>query len=274
MGVKEENLEHIKTLISGKIKNIFPVLANMRRVKDEYEIECTKKAIYTTKLAIENMLKNAKNNKYEYEIEADFDYVLKRNNAEHSFESIIASGLNGTILHYDKNNCELKENSLVLCDLGAQYNKYCADITRTFPSKGKFTDRQKLIYSIVLNGQKLIIENAKPGISTFELNNMLIAYYEKALMEIGLITNKEEVKNYYFHGVSHQLGLDTHDIINSHKDPLTPGCIITVEPGLYIKEEEIGIRIEDNVLITETGCEVLSKDIIKEIDDIEKYMNE
>lgn len=274
LGVKDELRSFIENKFNGKnICNIFPLLASMRRIKDEYEINQTKKAINITRLAIENMLSNVKNRKFEYEVEADFDYVLKFNNCLHSFEPIIASGLNGTILHYDKNNKQIEDNTLILCDLGAQVNKYCADITRTFPANGKFTQRQKEIYSIVLEGQKLIISKAKPGLSTYDLNNILIEFYEKKLLEIGLIKEKEDVKKYYFHGVSHQLGLDTHDIINSHKDPLEPGCIITVEPGLYIKEESIGIRIEDNILITEDGCEVLSKDIIKEIDDIENFIN-
>lgn len=273
LGVKNENLDYVSNKLSQKeLNNIFPVLANMRRVKDEHEISQIRDAISITKLAIENMLVNAKKRKYEYEIEADFDYILKKNNRLHSFEPIIASGLNATILHYDKNNSKIEDNSLVLCDLGAQTNKYCADITRTFPASGKFTERQKQLYNIVLEGQKLIISKAKPGLSTFDLNNILIEYYQTKLKEIGLIKNNEEVNKYYFHGVSHQLGLDTHDIINSHKDPLQPGCIITVEPGLYIKEEEIGIRIEDNVLITETGCEILSNEIIKEIEDIENLM--
>lgn len=273
LGVKNENLDYISNkLLKKELKNIFPTLANMRRIKDDYEINQIKDAINITKLAVENMIRNAKNRKYEYEIEADFDYILKSKNRLHSFESIIASGLNATILHYDKNNSKIQNNSLVLCDLGAQTNKYCADITRTFPANGKFTERQKQLYNIVLEGQKLIISKAKPGLSTYDLNNILIEYYQTKLKEIGLIKNNDEVSNYYFHGVSHQLGLDTHDIINSNKDPLQPGCIITVEPGLYIKEEEIGIRIEDNVLITETGCEVLSKEIIKEIEDIENLM--
>ena len=209
---------------------------------------------------------------YEYQVESYFDQQIKFNNASGiAFKTIAASGANACILHYHTNNTLINDNELVLFDLGAEYNLYKSDITRTIPSNGKFTERQKLIYNIVLDGQKLVFKNIKPGITTRELNQILIDYYKVALKEIGLIENDEDVKKYYFHGVSHHLGLDTHDVTDGIK-PLTPGCIITVEPGLYIAEEGIGIRIEDDALITEDGCINLSQNIIKEVSDIENYM--
>ena len=147
---------------------------------------------------------------------------------------------------------------------------YCSDISRTFPISGKFSERQKVLYNIVLNGQKLVFDNAKPGITTKELNNILIKYYEKELMNIGLIDKPEDVSKYYYHSVSHHIGLDCHDLCEYSE--LKPGCIISNEPGLYIAEEGIGIRIEDDVLITEDGARWLSPQIIKTVDEIEEFI--
>jgi len=147
---------------------------------------------------------------------------------------------------------------------------YCSDISRTFPVSGKFSERQKQLYDIVLKGQQIVFENAKPGIATKELNQILINYYEKALMKIGLIKKPEDVSKYYYHGVSHHIGLDCHDLCEY--DALRPGSIISNEPGLYIEEEGIGIRIEDDVLITENGARWLSPQIIKTTEEIEEFI--
>ena len=248
------------------------LIATCRMEKTEEEIEEIKHAISITKKGIDALMQNIKPGLYEYQVESYFDQQIKFNNASGiAFKTIAASGANGCILHYHTNNTMIKDNELVLFDLGAEYNLYKSDITRTIPANGKFTERQKLIYNIVLNGQKLVFQNIKPGITTRELNQILIDYYKVELKNIGLIEKEEDVKKYYFHGVSHHLGLDTHDVTNGIT-PLTPGCIITVEPGLYIAEEGIGIRIEDDALVTENGCINLSKDIIKEVSDIENYM--
>ena len=207
----------------------------------------------------------------ENELEAHFDFVLKCNQCEHSFPSIIAGGKNGTILHYSDNNQMVKDGDLVLCDLGASYQYLNADITRTFPVNGKFTDRQKQIYNIVLRGNKYIMNMVKPGLTLRQLNNELIKFYETELKQIGLLDNGKKVSDYYWHGVSHMLGLETHDVtIANYK--LEPGNVFTIEPGLYLEEENIGIRIEDNVLVTNDGCINLSKDIIKEPEEIESFM--
>lgn len=248
------------------------LIAKCRMEKTPEEVEEIKHAISITRKGIEALMQNIKPGLYEYQVESYFDQQIKFNNASGiAFKTIAASGTNGCILHYHTNNTMINDNELVLFDLGAEYNLYKSDITRTIPANGKFTERQKLIYNIVLNGQKLVFENIKPGITTKELNQILIDYYKVELKNIGLIENDEDVKKYYFHGVSHHLGLDTHDVTNGIT-PLTPGCVITVEPGLYIAEEGIGIRIEDDALVTLDGCINLSKEIIKEVSDIEEYM--
>ena len=245
-----------------------------RTTKDKLEIAEMKKAIEITNKGILNILDHM-GEAYEYQLESYFDQSIKYNGATgYAFATIAASGANSCCLHYQDNNSFAKNGDLILFDLGCSLNMYCSDISRTFPISGKFTERQKQIYNIVLEGQKLVFRSAKPGMTTRMLNNILIEYYQKALKEIGLIKKgtREEVLEYYYHGVSHHIGLDCHDLCDY--GPLKPGSIISNEPGLYIKEENIGIRIEDDILITENGAEWLSPQIIKEVDDIEKYLKE
>ena len=266
--------EELKLIEDFKVtaNDCHDLIALCRMEKQPEEILEMQKAIETTNKGIKALMENIKPGLYEYQVESYFDQQIKYNGASGiAFKTIAASGKNGCVLHYHTNNTMIKDNDLVLFDLGAEYNLYKSDITRTIPANGKFTERQKLIYNIVLNGQKLVFEHIKPGITVFELNQILIDYYKVELKKIGLIENDDEVSKYYFHGVSHHLGLDTHDVA-IRKNPLTPGCVITVEPGLYILEEGIGIRIEDDALVTEDGVINLSKDIIKEVSDIEKYM--
>ena len=267
-----ENFKLLSELEGIDVKDCYEFIAKCRTVKQPEEIEEIKKAIAITNKGIKALMENIKPGMYEYQVESYFDQQIKFNGSSGiAFKTIAASGENGCVLHYHTNNTKIKDNDLVLFDLGAEYNLYKSDITRTIPANGKFTERQKVIYNIVLGGQKLVFENIKPGISPVELNNILIEYFKVELKKIGLIEKDEDVKKYYFHGVSHHLGLDTHDVC-ARGEKLTPGCVITVEPGLYIAEEGIGIRIEDDALVTENGAINLSSEIIKEISDIEEYI--
>ena len=175
---------------------------------------------------------------------------------------------NAAVLHYVENNQMIKDGDLLLLDLGAQWNYYSADISRTFPINGKFSERQKELYQIVRLAMDRVFEAIKPGVPFKRLNEIVRETYAEELKRIGLIEDPAEVQKYYFHGVTHYLGLDTHDVGSRDQD-LAPGMVLTVEPGLYIPEEGIGIRIEDDVLVTETGMENLSHDIPKDIEDIE-----
>lgn len=253
------------------VNNAAAMLTELRIIKSEEEVQNISKAIHVTDMAIKNMMDHAKAGIGENELEAHFDFVLKCNNCKRAFPTIVGSGKNGTVLHYGENNQIAEDNTLVLCDLGAAYGNYSADITRTFPVNGKFTERQKQIYNIVLEANELIISSVKPGLTLRGLNNMVIEFYEKKLAEIGLLENGKTVSDYYWHGVSHMLGLETHDVQLSNYE-LQPGNVFTVEPGLYLEEEDIGVRIEDDVLVTEDGCINLSKEIIKSVEDIEAYM--
>ena len=253
------------------VKDIFPVLTRMRLIKDEYEIQNIKKAIHTTNIGIQQMMKTSRPGVNEMTMEGVFDFVLRQAMCrENAFDTIAASGSRATILHYRDNNQTMEDGELFLCDLGATSNHYCADISRTFPVNGKFTDRQREIYEIVLGAQKIVEDNAKVGVKLKDLNQMVVDYYKIELPKHGLY---KEVSEYYYHSVSHHLGLDTHDVNGGLGDVLEAGNVITNEPGLYISDEGIGIRIEDDLLITGTGAEVLSQEIIKSVDDIEQFMN-
>ena len=263
-------VESIKTktnLLDGR-----KLIQTARTTKTPFEVEQIRKAIDITDKGIRALLDNLKPGLYEYQLESYFDQTLKFNGStSFAFDTIAASGGNATCLHYSTNDSELNDNDLILFDLGATKDYYCADISRTFPVSGKFSPRQKEIYNIVLGGQQHVFNHVKPGITTRELNNKLIEYYQVELKRIGLIEKDEEVAKYYYHGVSHHLGLDCHDLCDY--TPLLAGAVITVEPGLYIAEENIGIRIEDDVLVTEDGMINLSEQIIKTVEEIEDYLN-
>ncbi len=278
--LKMDNSNTQSELFLATIKEKFPCvnfvniqkhMATCRMVKSEYEVNKIIEANNITKKGVEAILSNLRPGIYEYQIESMFDQQIKWNNASgFAFKTIAASSKNACVLHYSSNNCILEDNELILFDLGAACDNYCADVSRTFPINGKFTQRQKQIYNIVLSGQEEVFKAIKPGVSTRDLNQVLVNHYAKELKAIGLIKEDSEVSRYYFHGVSHHLGLDTHDV--SYASPLTCGCVITVEPGLYIKEENIGIRIEDDVVVVEDGYRNLTQGIVKTVEDIEEYM--
>jgi len=254
------------------IRNIYHEISNLRMIKSQEEIELIREAIDITDKGIKTLMKNANSGMKEYELEAHFNFTLKSSGVtDYAFRTIAASGKNATILHYDKNNSELEEDKLILFDLGAQIHYYNADISRTFPINGKFTERQKQVYNVVLRAQEAVTAIARPGILFSVLNETAKNVLTIGCIEIGLIKEASELSKYYFHGVSHYLGLDTHDV-GSRDIELRPGMVCTNEPGLYIEEENIGIRIEDDILITENGCENLSRNIIKTVEEIEEFM--
>lgn len=188
------------------------------------------------------------------------------------FTTILASGKNATVLHYEDNDSKINKGDLVLLDLGAQKDYYNADISYTFPASGTFSNRQKQIYNIVLKALRETIEIVKTGLKFAALNEHAKKVLAEECKKIGLIQESSELSNYYYHGVSYFLGLDTHDV-GSYKDRvLEAGMVITVEPGLYIEEEAIGIRIEEDILVTEEGYENLSKDMIRTVEEIENFM--
>lgn len=274
-GISESFSEEVKKRYPFvRIKNIFPKIIPLRMVKSKEEIEEMKKAIEITIKGVESLMKNAKVGMKEYQLEAYYEFVCRSSGIkDYAFKTIAASGKNATILHYVDNNSEIKDGDLILFDLGAQHNYYNADITRTFPVNGVFSKRQKEVYNAVLRVNERVIKTIKPGLEYKELNKMATEWIAEECIKLGLIKNKEEVSKYYWHSIGHSLGLDTHDISNKDRNTIfKEGMVWTVEPGIYIEEESIGIRIEDDVLITSNGVEVLTKDMIKTVEDIEEFM--
>ena len=254
------------------IKNAFDLIVSLRSIKQKYEIDLINESIDVTRIGLDSIMKHLAPGMYEYQTEAYYDFEIKTHgNKAFAFPTIAASGVNATTLHYETNANITNDGELILFDLGCKTEEYCSDISRTYPINGKFTERQKQIYEIVLKCNKLSIEYAKPGMTFKEFNSYARSILIEEAKKIGLIVEDNEIDKYYYHSVSHSLGIDTHDPYEYEK-PIQENMVITVEPGLYIKEEKIGIRIEDDILVKKTGNVCLSKDIIKEVCDIENFM--
>ena len=257
---------------SISFKDVYETIIRLRMIKSNAEIEEFKEAISKTNIGIQNILKNLKPGKYEYQLSSLFYYTIQDYDySELSFPTIAAAGMNATCLHYPTPLSKCNDGDLILFDLGARNNFYCADISRTFPINGKFTPIQRTVYSIVLECNKMIIKSIRPGITIAELQQLTKDFLAKECLKAKLINDLSEIDKYYFHNISHHIGLDTHDP-SIRTMPLVPGNVISDEPGLYIKELGIGVRIEDDILVTEDGSFNLSGIIIKEIDDIENAM--
>lgn len=257
------------------IKNLHPIVAKMRMQKDADEVALIKEAVRVTDEGLKNVLKNLKPEQKEYQAQANFEYIVHYLGGERpSFATIAGSGMNGTMLHYETNRDTCKDGDLLLLDLGTKWEGYCSDITRTYPVNGKYSERQRQVYDIVLKANREVAKAAKPGMTTVELNDICKKVLAEGCIELGLIKEEKEIGKYYMHGVSHHLGIDVHDVTVASNAALRPGAVITDEPGLYIDEWAIGIRIEDDLLITEDGCEVLSEGIMRDPDEIEAYMAE
>ena len=262
----ESKLPHVSIL------NAYPIIKELRMVKDQFEIENLYEAINLTNLGLADLILNLHAGEKEHELSDRFEFY-GRSHSRHklAFSTITAAGMNGVILHHpiEQQNERIKEEDLILFDLGFSHNGYSADVSRTYPVSGKFNPLQEKIYSAVLKCNKAVIDYIRPGLTINDLQEFALADLRESCILEGLMAPEEEIKKYYYHNISHFLGLDTHDV-GSRDIPLKPGHVITVEPGLYFKEHGIGVRIEDDVLITDKGCVVLTKDIKKEIADIEK----
>lgn len=254
------------------VRNLWPMVSRMRMQKDEQEVALLRKAVDITDQSLRHVMATLKPGMTEYQAQANFEHQVHYLGAEGpSFPTIAGSGKNGCMLHYETNRDTCQDGSLLLLDLGVRYEGYCSDITRTYPVNGKFSPRQRKVYEIVLKANREVAAQAKPGMTTKELNEICKKVLAQGCMELGLIEKEEDIGKYYMHGVSHHLGIDVHDVtVEGVK--LAPGSVITDEPGLYIDEWEIGIRIEDDLLITQDGCQVLSENILREPEEIEAFM--
>jgi len=256
--------------------NIMPVnsiIDSLRVVKDKCEIEMIQRAIDITAAGIGGLLKELKPGMYENECDGILSgNYIKYGSIQPAFQTIAASGAMATVLHYEDNNRKTGKGDLILLDTGAEYKNYSADISRTFPVSGRYTSEQKKFYNIVLNASKAVMKKAKPGVKITDLQEITKETLFKGLYDMKMVKEKSDLSKYYYHGVSHFLGLDTHDVGNT-QTALKKGNVITVEPGLYIAEKKIGIRLENDVLITAKGCENLSAQIPIETDEIEEIMS-
>ncbi|GMV52659.1 MAG: aminopeptidase P family protein [Chlorobi bacterium] len=261
------------------VKTRIPALAAMREVKDTAELRLMRKAVGITIAGHEAVIRNATARMAEYELEALMEYTFKKMGAEDvGYPSIVGSSYNACVLHYTANRRTTLTGDLVLADCGAEYHGYTADITRTFPINGRFTPEQRAIYNIVLEAQDSGIAACMNGAPFKAPHNAAVRVITKGLKKLGIITTDDQVKQYFMHGTSHYLGLDVHDAGTG--GPLKVNSIITVEPGIYIPEGadcdpkwwNIGVRIEDDILITEHGPENMSAALTRTADGIERLM--
>ncbi|AFZ60027.1 aminopeptidase P N-terminal domain-containing protein [Anabaena cylindrica FACHB-243] len=279
------------------IQDTITVLHGMRLHKSETELDLMRKAADIAVEAHNHALEITAPGRYEYEIQAEMERIFRlRGGMGPAYPSIVAAGKNACVLHYIENNCQMQENELLLIDAGCAYNYYNSDITRTFPVGGKFTAEQKALYEIVLESQKQAIAQVQPGNAFNAPHNTAVRILTEGLVELGLLKGEidkliaeEKYKPFYMHRTSHWLGLDVHDVgVYQHgENPqlLQPGQVLTIEPGLYIVPDTkpaedqpeidprwvgIGIRIEDDVLVTANGHEVLTAGVPKEIKDVER----
>jgi Xaa-Pro aminopeptidase len=269
------------------------IIHEMRLFKSEEEVEFMQRAADIGSEGHIEAMKQARAGMKEYEIEALVEYVFRRRGANApAYTSIVGSGANATVLHYINNDATLSDGDMLLIDAGAEYRGYASDITRTFPVNGRFTPAQRDIYDLVLKTQMACVERVRPGTNVDELKNYSIELLTEGMVQLGLLQGEtkklieeEKYKQFYMHGLGHFLGLDVHDVgryqIKDEARRLEPGMVMTVEPGLYIaantkdipeKYLGIGVRIEDDVLVTEDGNHVLSSKAPKQIEEIEELM--
>lgn len=257
------------------------IMKELRGIKTAYEVNVLQKAIDITDNTFRHLLKFIRPGVMEYEIEAEIVHQFLRQRATgEAYGSIIASGDRARTLHYVSNNAECKDGELILMDFGAEYGGYCADLTRTVPVNGKFSRRQKTVYNACLHLHEYAKSILKPGISILNYTDKVGEEATQQFLKIGLI-RKSEVKNedpenrayrkYLYHGISHHLGVDVHDL-GTRTEPIKAGMVFTIEPGIYIEEEQMGVRIENNFWITRNGNKDLMKNIPITVEEIETLM--
>ncbi len=276
-GPRERDSPFFQRLVSGDLAPGPPVriadlsvrMAQLRTIKDADELRRLRRAITITGDGLRAAMELAEPGLYEYELEARLEYVFRRAGSERlGFPSIIGSGPNSTTLHYDRNRRKTEDGDLVVMDVGAEFGYQTADITRTIPISGRFTPRQRALYDLVLGAQQAAIDSVRPGTDLLRLNRIARDYMRA---HSDTLCGSAPCDRYFTHGLSHWLGMDVHDV-GSYAAVLAPGMVLTVEPGLYIPEERLGIRIEDDVLVTAGGREVLSAGIPRAAGEVEAAM--
>jgi Xaa-Pro aminopeptidase len=251
------------------VRNLRPIADSLRLVKDADELARLRRAIAITVLGHLAAMQAARPGVWEYEIEAALEGAFRRNGADRvGYPSIVGSGPNSTTLHYDVNRRQTRDGDLVVVDAGAEWGQYTADVTRTFPVNGTFTPRQKAIYDLVLATQQAAFDSTRPGVTIAQLNRIARDYLRA---HSGRLCGDRTCDAYFIHGLSHWLGMDVHDV-GDYATPLRPGMVLTIEPGIYLPAESLGVRIEDDVLVTASGAEWLSAGAPRTTAEIERIM--
>ncbi len=271
---EKQNLEKLRTLLPFmSFRDARRAIGALRQVKSQTELDLIQRAIDCTISGLESSERGVRPDIFEYQISALLKYTFEREGCRGlAFDPIVGSGFNSTVLHYTKNFAQMHSGDLVVMDVGAEYGHYAADITRTIPVNGRFTARQREIYNIVLGAQKAALAAVKPGMRITGRGSDSL--YQIALDYInshGQDSHGEKLGKYFIHGLSHHVGLDVHDA----GDParvLEPGMVITIEPGIYLPEENLGVRIEDMVLVTNSGYELLTRRLPREASEIENWI--
>ncbi len=301
-GLREFRYENevSKTFSDLKIDNAQLLFADLRQIKSPYEIKLLQHAVDITTEAQMRAMATVGRAEWEYEVHAEVEYTFRRRNADHwGYPSIVGCGPNATTLHYIESQGEVRKGDVLLMDVGAEYDHYTADVTRTFPVSGKFSKEQAEIYQIVYDAQEAAAKAAKPGATFDDLRLAADEVIKDGLFNLGLTTERDstQFKRWFIHGLGHWLGMNVHDVGN-YGAPLQPGMVFTNEPGIYIREDtldnlpdtpenrafiakvrpafekyvNIGVRIEDDMLVTETGVEWMTKALPRSIADIEAFM--
>lgn len=253
------------------VRNVLPIVDSMRFVKDADEIARLRRAVDISVAGHIAAMRAARPGMYEYELEAALEEGFRRNGADRvGYPSIVGSGPNSTTLHYDVNRRRTENGDLVVIDAAGEWGQYTADVTRTFPVNGRFTPRQKAIYDLVLGAQQAAFDSVRPGITLFQLDAIARAYMRR---HSGTLCGEKtcDDREYFNHGLGHPIGMDVHDVGFSR--PLEVGAVFTLEPGIYLQAEKLGVRIEDDVLVTPTGGEWLSAGAPRTTAEIEKLMS-
>lgn len=292
--------EMSKALTEYKVENAQPIFAGLRHIKSPYELKMLQHAIDITTEAQLRSMAMVGRAQWEYEVHAEVEYTFRRRNADFwGYPSIVGCGSNATTLHYVESQSPIKRGELLLMDVGAEYEHYTADVTRTYPVNGKFTKEQAEIYQIVYDAQEAVAKATKPGATMQQLGQIARETINDGLFKLGLVTDKKsrQVSYWFIHGLGHWLGMNVHDV-GDYQGPLRPGMVFTNEPGIYIREDaldnlpdtpenkafkekvrpifekykNIGVRIEDDMLVTDTGVEWMTGKLPRKISDIEDFM--
>jgi len=278
--------ENITSILANVAKSLNPVISEMRLIKDSTEIQNMQTAANLAAKAHMTAMTKVSPGLYEYHVAAEIDAEFRTGNADHAYPPIVASGKNSCVLHYTENNKILNDGDLLLIDAGCESFGYASDITRTFPINGCFSKAQKQIYQIVLSAQKSAIASIKPGEKVNTPHEIACDIISRELTKLGIMKELNNLSEFYMHKTGHWLGLDVHDVgeykIDNDFRYFEEGMVTTVEPGIYIRKNDkinskywnIGIRIEDDVLVTKDGNHVLSKSAVKEVKDIEYLMSQ